>query len=90
MRMILHDFGDDDCLEILSHLRAAAQPSTQLVVVDNIMAYSCPDHAREEIVGDTTLSAPEPLLRNFGAANITAYLMDVEVYDVTLYDWHEE
>ncbi|KZV76728.1 S-adenosyl-L-methionine-dependent methyltransferase [Peniophora sp. CONT] len=79
MRMIMHDYLDKDCLTILRHLRAAAMPSTQLVIVDNIMAYACPESAVHEIPGAALSPPPAPLLRNFGGANSTSYLMDVEM-----------
>ena len=77
--MIMHDYLDEDCITILRHLRSAAMPSTQLVIVDNIMSYACPEPAAFDIPGHTISPPPAPLLSNFGAANSTAYLMDVEV-----------
>ncbi|KZV60678.1 S-adenosyl-L-methionine-dependent methyltransferase [Peniophora sp. CONT] len=83
MRMIMHDYPDKDCVTILRHLRAAATPSTQLVIVDNIMAYACPEPAALEIPGAALSPPPAPLLRNLGEANSTAYLMDVEMMAIT-------
>lgn len=64
---------------ILRHLRAAAQPSTQLVVVDNIMAHACEEPAANEIPGAAIAPPPKPLLSNLGEANSVAYLVDVLV-----------
>ncbi|KZV60684.1 S-adenosyl-L-methionine-dependent methyltransferase [Peniophora sp. CONT] len=83
IRMILHDYPDQDCLTILRHLRAAARPSTQLVVVDNIMAYACDEPAANEVPGATISPPPAPLLPNFGEANSVAYLMDVQMMGLT-------
>ena len=77
--MVLHDYPDPDCLQILRHLRAAARPSTQLVVIDNIMAYACEEPSANEIPGAAIPPPPAPLLPNLGEANAAAYLMDVQV-----------
>ncbi|VDB92395.1 unnamed protein product [Peniophora sp. CBMAI 1063] len=83
IRMILHDYPHQDCLTILRHLRAAAKRSTQLVIVDNIMAYACEEPAANEIPGAALPAPPAPLLPNFGDANSVAYLMDVQMMGLT-------
>ncbi|VDB92390.1 unnamed protein product [Peniophora sp. CBMAI 1063] len=83
IRMILHDYPDQDCLKILRSLRAAAKPSTQLIVVDNIMAYACEEPAANEIPGAVVTPLPAPLLPNLGEANSAAYLMDVQMMALT-------
>ena len=46
---VLHDWADEYCLTILKHLRVAAGPKTQLVVVDQLMTYACDEPATHEI-----------------------------------------
>lgn len=80
LRTILHDWPDEYCIKILCHLRNAAGPNTQLVVVDNIVTYACGDPADvEHIPGAVEPRPPFPLLANKGAANLFAYLVDLQV-----------
>ena len=76
----MHDYPDQDCLQILRNLRVAAKPSTKLVIVDNIMAYACEEPAANEIPGAAITLPSAPLLPNLGEANSAAYLMDVQVH----------
>lgn len=80
LRMIMHDWSDEDCVKILSHLRAAAGPNTHLVVSENIVEYACaqPDDLAD-IPGAVLPPAPAPLLANYGSADLFAYLMDLQV-----------
>lgn len=80
--MILHDWSDEYSIKILRHLRDAAGPETQLVVVDNIMSYACPASApanRSDIPGTTSPALPPPLLSNCGLTGSLAYLTDIQV-----------
>jgi hypothetical protein len=79
VRMVMHDFPDKHCITILRNLRDAAKPSTQLVVIDNIMAYACEEPGVDDIPGAVVSIPPAPLLANMGQANLIPYLMDVEV-----------
>lgn len=80
MRMIIHDWSDKYCLQILKYLRAAAGPETQLVIVDNIMPYASVDtDLISSIPGASTLLPPAPLLPNKGEANLMAYIADIQV-----------
>lgn len=84
IRMILHDWPNAECVTILRHLREAAKPSTQLVIVDNIMAYACKDAIISDIPGAADTPHPqEPLLPNMGAANMMSYLTDVQMMAIT-------
>ena len=78
--MILHDWSDKYCVQILKNLRAAAGPQTVLVVNDNIISYASPGGRNvETIPGTATVPPPEPLLANKGEANIMAYLADMQM-----------
>lgn len=77
MRFIMHDWADENCKKILGHLRVAAGPDTQLVIVDNIMSYACPD-TDTTILDNTVPRPPAPLLANKGGANVVPYLGDIQ------------
>lgn len=80
MRMILHDWSDEYCVKILRRLRAAAGPSTQLVVIDSIMTYACEEpEAVNSIPGAKLAQPPFPLLPNYGAAGAFANFSDMQV-----------
>ena len=80
MRMIMHDWSDKYCIEILKHLRAAAGTDTQLVILDNILPYTLAESSRMNgIAGAAAPSAPAPLLPNKGEANIMPYIADIQV-----------
>ena len=82
VRAVMHDWSDEYCIKILSQLRAAATPTTQLVVIDNIIPYACDDSTQSlDIPGarDIRPDAPAPLLPNFGAARLMTYYIDISV-----------
>ena len=59
--MILHDWKDAKCREILTNIRSAAAPSSKVVVFDSMATYTCADSSN-------TTAAPYPLLGNLGIA----------------------
>lgn len=75
--MIIHDWPDKDCIRILRHLRDAATPSTQLLVVDNLISYACADESTKDIPGAEMPLPPIPLLPNYGHARIAQYYEDI-------------
>ncbi|KAI0771380.1 O-methyltransferase-domain-containing protein [Irpex lacteus] len=80
---VLHDWADKYCIQILSHLRAAAGPETQLVVVDIVLLYALPQSTTTtKASGAATSTPPEPLLQNMGEANIRPYLSDMQMMTV--------
>lgn len=81
MRMILHDWPQSACLEILKHLRAAASPETELIIIETLLEYPCPDTTVDENVPGMRNEnpAPAPLLPNYGHANVFPYLGDLQV-----------
>jgi hypothetical protein len=76
---VLHDWSDEYCLTILKHLRAAAGPKTQLVMVEQVFSTVCDEPAAHEIQGAVLPVPPKPLLRNMGRASSGVYLIDVLV-----------
>lgn len=90
---VLHDWADEYCLTILKHLRAAAGPKTQLVIVEMMISFVCDEPAAHEVAGAELPVPPYPLLRNTGYASQTAYITDLlvrrtktELYDDDMTD----
>lgn len=79
LRNILHDWSDSYCLKILRPLRAAAAPSTRLMIVEHFISYACIEEQTKTIPGAERPPLPAPLLPNGGNAAITAYLSDIQV-----------
>lgn len=79
LRNIMHDWSDAYCIQILRHLRAAAAPFTQLVIVDNIMSYACVEEDLKTIPGAERPLPPAPLLPNGGHAATIPYFQDIQV-----------
>ena len=77
MRSILHDWPDDKCIEILKHLRAAAQPTTRLLILDMLLSYATSSTTSDNSKG--SIKAPAPLLANAGHASVFQYQMDMMV-----------
>jgi hypothetical protein len=66
--------------EILKHLRAAAQPKTVLVILDNIMPYAAPSsNLHADIPGAATPPVPPPLLPNLGIVSAVPTGSDMQV-----------
>jgi hypothetical protein len=77
VRAILHNWSDKYCHQILRQLREAATPSTQLVVVDNLMSYACIDDSLKDVPGSEVDLPPAPLLPNWGHARAVWYYEDL-------------
>jgi len=76
---VLHDWADEYCLTILKHLRAAAGPKTQLVVVELMISFVCDEPTAHEVPGAELSVPPNPLLRNMGCAAQNAHSTDLLV-----------
>ncbi|KAF8467041.1 S-adenosyl-L-methionine-dependent methyltransferase [Russula ochroleuca] len=74
---VLHDWADEYCLIILKHLRAAAGPKTQLLIIEQVMSFACDEPAARKIPGAELPVPPQPLLRNMGRAASNAYASDL-------------
>jgi len=82
LRRILHDWSDKYSAKILKALREAAQPTTKLIIADARMLHACHDESGQgkgAIPGSAIVEAPVPLLANFGAANATPYILDLQM-----------
>ncbi|KAJ7028950.1 S-adenosyl-L-methionine-dependent methyltransferase [Mycena alexandri] len=87
LRMIMHDWSDEYCIKILRSLRAVADESTKLLLVDNIVSYACSESLSKGIAGAERPPPPSPLLPNFGHAGIVAYYTDLTM--LTLFNGQE-
>ena len=74
---VLHDWSDKYAAKILRYLRNAAMPSTQLLIVDNLMSYACADDSNQGIFGVEIQLPPSPLLANYGYAGAISYYEDM-------------
>ena len=74
---IIHDWSDEYCLTILKHLRAAAGPKTQLVIVELVMPSVSEEPATRKIPGAELPALPQPLLRSHASTEV--YLIDMLV-----------
>ncbi|KAF7314008.1 S-adenosyl-L-methionine-dependent methyltransferase [Mycena chlorophos] len=91
LRHILHNWPTAQARVILRHLRAAAGPETQLVVLESALPVVCRESdgtGHDDVVpGAARPPAPRPLLANGGRASASVYRMDTSVYrmDMTMY-----
>ncbi|KAI0653620.1 S-adenosyl-L-methionine-dependent methyltransferase [Cubamyces menziesii] len=71
LRLILHNWQDEDSVKILRRLRAAAGLDTKIIIGDMLLPHAC--------ISQDALIAHEhsPLLPNLGVASIQGYLIDV-------------
>ncbi|CDO72696.1 hypothetical protein BN946_scf184985.g116 [Trametes cinnabarina] len=73
IRLVLHDWQDDDCRKMLQVLRSAAGPNTKLLIGDMLLPFACDSE-------DAFVRDDSPILPNLGIANIHGYLLDIMVY----------
>lgn len=80
--MILHDWPDEKCREILDHLRDAAKDSTKLIIIDNLISHACVDERIDVISGIDRTAPPAPLLPNKGHASAISYFTDMQMIEL--------
>lgn len=79
--MIIHDWPDAYAKRILTRLRTAAQPSTQLIICDFLVPYATSSNDRfPDVSGSYVAPAPYPLLPNAGYVSKTAVTGDLAVF----------
>ncbi|KAI9465569.1 hypothetical protein BJY52DRAFT_1244847, partial [Lactarius psammicola] len=76
---VLIDYADESCIMILKHLRVAAGPKTQLVVVEHLIACACNEPSTHEMPGAELSVPPKPLLPNSGRAGSMAHATNATV-----------
>jgi hypothetical protein len=81
LRYILHNWTDARAVALLKRLRDAAQPTTQLVIIEKILsvATAAPSADEEDIPGAARPLAPAPLLSNWGVGKAEFYYYDMAV-----------
>jgi hypothetical protein len=72
LRFVLHDWADASNIKILKNLRAAAKPTTRLVIFDSLMPHVC-------AVPGGPPPPPSPLLGNVGAGGEFLTMLDLQV-----------
>ncbi|KAJ8475165.1 hypothetical protein ONZ51_g6743 [Trametes cubensis] len=72
LRLVLHDWPDDDARKILRELRPAAGPNTRLIIGDMLLMHACHNDNEQALT-----KRDSPLLANLGAANLQPYLLDL-------------
>ncbi|KAJ7195337.1 O-methyltransferase [Mycena pura] len=86
LRHIIHDWPDEKSIAILKHLREAAKPTTQLIIIENIIPVvsegESDDPKINSVPGAMRKAAPAPLLPNFGVSNASMYLFDLTVHNM--------
>lgn len=73
MKHIIHDWSDEYCVKILTHLSAAAARETTLLLFETILPLAIHDPSAKK---EGLLEAPSPLLANYGGANDMGYNID--------------
>lgn len=81
LRIVLHDWADPEVKSILKHLRAAATPSTKLVLAEKIVPYACSSNNQfTDIPGaDQGSDIPAVLNGNPGCAEGLVYTIDMQM-----------
>ena len=80
LRFISHGFPTEIIKKVLTRLRASAQSTTKLLLLDIIIPYAAPSSNEfPDILGSGSPPVPEPLLPNLGIANPVAYWLDMQV-----------
>jgi hypothetical protein len=94
LRYILHDWPDELVVKILGHLRAAATPTTKLVIIEKIVPFASVEDVvaskTKDIPGASRPTAESPLLPNWGAATADLYLYDLTVSEPALLWYHRK
>ncbi|KAI0267868.1 S-adenosyl-L-methionine-dependent methyltransferase [Gloeopeniophorella convolvens] len=81
LRLVLHDWADEPNTTILKNLRAAAAPTTRLVVFDGVMPHVC-------YVPGGPPAPPAPLLGNLGAG-LGAFVTMLDLQMLTILNGQE-
>ncbi|KAJ7803672.1 O-methyltransferase, partial [Mycena olivaceomarginata] len=80
LRYILHDWTDEQAMVLLRSLRAAALPTTHLVIAEKIISFASRVDRKSDIPGASRPTAEAPLLPNWGPA-----MADLYFYDLTMH-----
>jgi len=65
LRGVVHDWPDDEALQILQQVRAASSAESKLIIIDHLMSYACSAPSSTEAVALLQRpEVPKPLLNN--------------------------
>ncbi|KAJ7220899.1 O-methyltransferase-domain-containing protein [Mycena pura] len=74
LRLIAHNWNDAVLVKILQNLRDAAQPTTQLVIIEKILSFAAlPGSEVANVPGAQGPTARAPLLPNWGVGTAEFY-----------------
>ncbi|KAG1823989.1 O-methyltransferase-domain-containing protein [Suillus variegatus] len=79
LRNIIHDWPDHESGLILSNLRKALGPNSRVLIHDYVLRQLSRKQAAVEASELGVVSAPEPLLANFGVGSIRSYQQDLNM-----------
>ncbi|KAG6810783.1 hypothetical protein H0H92_010350 [Tricholoma furcatifolium] len=79
LKNVLHDWSDDNCIQILSELRAAATSETTLVIFDCVMTTSGVDTVIDTISNKQGLNPPAVLSTGFTTIGDMAWALDASL-----------
>ena len=80
--MVLHDWSDKYCIRILNNLRGAATPTTQLLIIDELVFHTCKDDKVQAVPGAEMEPLPAPLLQNAGYAAAVGHYIDMQMIEM--------
>lgn len=73
LKHIIHDWPDDECVQILKNVRQAMGPQSRVLLHEFIIQHANRVNAKSL----PQRQAPEPLMANWGTARIRAYNLDI-------------
>ena len=84
LRGCTHNWPDAAVLKMLGHLRTAAAPHTQLLIIDVLLPFACTvtSTAGAETGDAAVHGATPPLLANLGRASTADYNLDISMMAV--------
>jgi len=85
LRQVVHDWSDPYAVQILRHLREAAQPWTKLILIEievplawrDTSSFTREKFKRQGFPKWISTPAPDPLLPNYGTGNLRPYWLDL-------------
>ncbi|KDQ19530.1 hypothetical protein BOTBODRAFT_636425 [Botryobasidium botryosum FD-172 SS1] len=79
LRLIIHDWADEDALRILAPIREACSPDSKIIIGEDLISFTCPPGDGERSLVRRT-KVPAPLLSNMGL--LREYLSDIAMMGV--------
>jgi len=80
LRNIIHDWPDHESALILANVRQAMGPHSRLLIHDYVLRELSRKQAVNEAASLGVVTAPEPLLPNFGVGNMRMYQQDLTMW----------